>query len=146
MPCSRAHLARDPSTHPRYALPAHSKVAYLVLVHTSPSSQSRKEIDKVITSLSNFSPYIRHLAEAGSLLPSELPHASAPEQGADAAETEDGGGDTHRPMSAGLLAEFVASLLERDDEPRFRKALILIQVDGFDEPNPVMIRLRVVVV
>ena len=100
----------------------------------------------MMTSLSNFSPYIRHLAEAGSLLPSELPHASSLEKGADATETEDGGGDTHRPISAGLLAEFVASLLERDDEPRFRKALILIQVDGFDEPNPVMIRLRVVVV
>ena len=102
-------------------------------------TQSREEIDRVVSSLSNFSPYIRHLAEAsGRQVPLDVSETAAPEQVAEGGITEVDGVEMRRPLSGVLLAEFVASLLERDDELRLKKALILIQVDGFDEPKPVM--------
>jgi hypothetical protein len=103
--------------------------------------QPRQEIDRVVSLLGDFSQYNRHLAEAGNERgpdSSGQPKAFSPRQNADPVAAGDGGGDEKRKsIGPGLIAEFIASLLEHDTELRLRKGLILIQIEGCDAPKPV---------
>jgi hypothetical protein len=49
--------------------------------------------------------------------------------GADAADAVRGG------IPSAVLSEFVASMLEQEQEPRLKKMLIMSQVDGLDAPD-----------
>lgn len=93
----------------------------------------------MVSLLGDFPEYNRHLAEAGNVREPNSPQQSfSPRRKADAVAAGDGGGDEKRKsIGPGLIAEFIASLLEHDAELRLTKGLILIQIDGYDEPKPV---------
>jgi len=59
--------------------------------------------------------------------------------GADAQDSSPDGADAadavRGSIPSAVLSEFVASMLEQEQEPRLKKVLIMCQVDGFDAPD-----------